>query len=233
MKIIFFFLLIVEFCCIKLNLYAEEIFFWKIDTDKKIIFLTFDDGPSPVYTSKVLEILDEFNIKATFFVLGKLIAGNHDLIKKILEKGHSLGTHTYYHNNYYQLQKKYDIEVCKQMLEKELQDTEKELKKIDKNLRFKYLRMPHGFYRKWMEDIIKKYDYKVINWTFGYDWNDVSEDVMFDKYCKALQPGAIFLFHDGGVGKYRERTVRVLRRFILYSLEQGYRFGNLEEWLKK
>lgn len=233
MKTLFFLFSIINFGSKNFVFCSEEIFFWKINTDKKVIFLTFDDGPNAIYTNKILEILAEYNIKATFFILGEAIGGNHNLIKKILANGHTLGTHTYYHNNYYQLQKKYSIDVCKKMLEKELEDAEKELKKIDKNLKFRYLRMPYGFYRKWMDEIVKKYDYKVINWTFGYDWYDVSEEVMLKKYCEALQPGAIFLFHDGGVEKYREKTIKVLKKFILYCLDQGYKFENLEEWMKK
>lgn len=231
MKILLFFLLTIKFTYTIFC--SDEIFIWKINTDKKVIFLTFDDGPNAIYTNEILEILDEYNIKATFFVLGEAMVGNYDLLKKILNRGHTLATHTYYHNNYYQLQKKYPIEVCKKMLENELQDTERELKKIDENLKFKYLRMPYGFYRKWMDEIIRKYNYIVINWTFGYDWNDVSEDVMFEKYCKALQPGAIFLFHDGGTKKYRDKTVKVLKKFIPYCLEQGYKFEDLKGWIKK
>lgn len=233
MKILFFLALAANVKFINLSFCYEEIFIWKINTNEKVVFLTFDDGPNFIYTNKVLEILAEYNIKATFFVLGKAIVGNYDLIKKILEKGHTLGTHTYYHNNYYQLQKKYSVDICKRMLEKELEDTEKELKKINENLRFKYLRMPYGFYRKWIDEIVKKYNYKVVNWTFGYDWFDVSEEEMLRKYCEALQPGAIFLFHDGGISKYREKTINVLRKFISYCLEKGYRFDNLENWIKK
>ncbi|MCX7910348.1 MAG: polysaccharide deacetylase family protein [Endomicrobia bacterium] len=228
-----------KFVFIKLLLTAflfssqQQIFFWKIDTKEKVIFLTFDDGPHKVYTNEVLKILEEYKIKAVFFVLGELISGNNEVIRQLLQKGHCIGSHTYYHNNYYQLQKKYSIEVCKNLLEKELYETEKELKKIYKDIKIKYLRMPYGFYREWMNEVLNKFDYKVINWTFGYDWYNVSEEEMFKRYCDALQPGAIFLFHDGGTEGARNKTLKVLKRFIEYCFQKGYKFGNIEEWIKK
>ncbi|MEN3013003.1 MAG: polysaccharide deacetylase family protein [Endomicrobiia bacterium] len=228
MKNIKHFTFILFFC----KIFAEQIFYWKIDTKDKIIFLTFDDGPDRVFTYKVLDILDEYNIKATFFVLGELVKYNPEVIKEIVKKGHTLGNHTYYHKNYYQLQKKYSLQTCKKLLEEDILSTEKEVKKVNENLKIKYLRMPHGFYRKWMDEIVKKFDYRIVNWSFGCDWQDIPEEIMLKKYCEALQPGAIFLFHDGGTYKYRNKTINVLKKFIVYCLQNNYRFDKIENWIK-
>lgn len=208
----------------------NNIFFTKIDTEQKIIFLTFDDGPGR-YTQEVLQILDKYDIKATFFVLGELVRLHSLVIKKIIEKGHTIGTHTYSHKNFYQLQKKKNINECKTILVEELELTEKELKKIlGADFKIKFLRMPNGYYRKWMNDIVKNFGYKVINWTFGCDWHNISEEEMLEKYIKALQPGGIYLFHDGG--KDRKKTIKVLDKFIKYCMSNGYKICSLDEWIK-
>ena len=72
---------------------------WKIDTDEKELFLTFDDGPTPGVTDLVLDKLKENNAKATFFCLGKNIEAHPELFSRILNEGHSVGNHTYSHMN--------------------------------------------------------------------------------------------------------------------------------------
>ena len=72
---------------------------WEINTDKKVIYLTFDDGPHPLVTPKVLDILDEFKAKATFFCVGENVEKYPDVYKSILRKGHKTGNHTFNHLN--------------------------------------------------------------------------------------------------------------------------------------
>lgn len=209
---------------------ANNLFYWKVQTRDKIVFLTFDDGPGD-YTVEVLDILKKYNIKATFFVLGELVRIRPNLIKKIVDEGHSIGNHTYSHLNFYQLQKKYSLQKCKQILLDELKRTEYEIKLVlGDEFKVKFLRMPNGFYKTWMDDIVAQFGYKVINWTFGYDWHNVSEEELFIKYKNAVSPGTIFLFHDGG--KNRQKTITVLKRLIDYCLSEGYKFGVLSEWIK-
>jgi peptidoglycan/xylan/chitin deacetylase (PgdA/CDA1 family) len=207
----------------------DEIFFWRINTKEKVVFLTFDDGPGK-YTEKVLELLKKYNIKATFFMLGEVVKYYPDIVRKVYEFGHTVASHTYYHNNYYKLQKNLPIESCKKKLDEELKMTEEEIKKILPQVKIKYLRMPNGYYKDWVSEIAKKYGYKVINWTFGCDWHNYTEDEMVKKYKNALQPGCIYLFHDGG--KNRIKTINVLQQVIEYCINSGYRFGSLEEWIK-
>ncbi|MCS7151666.1 MAG: polysaccharide deacetylase family protein [Endomicrobia bacterium] len=210
----------------------DNIFFWKINTNnEKVIFLSFDDGPGE-YTKEILVILKKYDIKAIFFVLGELAKFRQDIIREIVRDGHIIGSHTYSHKNFYQLQKNNTIPQLKKILVDELEKTEAELKKIlTHNFKIQFLRMPNGYYRQWMDEVIMhKFGYKVINWTFGCDWHNYTEDEMFKKYINALQPGGIYLFHDGG--KHRDRTVKVLERFINYCLEKKYKFGHLNDWIK-
>ncbi len=207
----------------------KTIFFWKIDTKEKVVFLTFDDGPGK-YTEDVLELLKKYNIKATFFMLGEVVKYYPKTVRKVYLSGHTIGSHTYYHNNFYKLQKNLSIDGCRKKLDEELKMVEEEIKKIVPQIKIKFLRMPNGYYRDWVADIAKKYGYKIVNWTFGCDWHNYTEQEMIKRYKKTLQPGCIYLFHDGG--KNRTKTVSVLKQLIEYCIANGYKFGNLEDWVK-
>lgn len=207
----------------------EKTFFWKVNTKEKVIFLTFDDGPGE-YTEKVLEILEKYNIKATFFILGKLAKYRKNIIQKIFVQGHIVGSHTYSHKNFYKLSKNLSPQECNKILEEELIRTEKEIVSVLKEEKIKYVRLPNGFYHKWVDDVIKKYNYKVINWTYGCDWLDIEEEEMFQRYISALQPGGIYLFHDGG--KNRTKTIKVLEKFIKFALSKEYKFDILDNWVE-
>jgi peptidoglycan/xylan/chitin deacetylase (PgdA/CDA1 family) len=211
-----------------IKLFSNEIFITKIDIKEKVIFLTFDDGPGP-WTKEVLDVLKKHNIKATFFVLGELVGYRKDIVKQTLIDGHNIGSHLFTHKNFYQIQKKYSLEDTKKFLIQEIEDS---IKKIEETvgIKPKYLRMPYGYYRSWMDKILQRYNLKVINWTFGCDWTNITLEEMTKKYCSNLQRGGIYLFHDGG--KKREKTVVVLENFIKYVLDNGYKFGDLNDYIK-
>ncbi len=210
------------------QIFANDIFYWKINTKEKIIFLTFDDGPG-VYTSKVLEILDKYKIKATFFVLGEMVKIYPDKLKDIFNKGHTIASHTYSHVNFYSLQKTRNLLECKNILIEELQKTEKEIRNVLGDYKVTLCRIPYGYYRRWMDEIFKNYNYKVINWTFGCDWENISEKEMVEGYINALQEGGIYLFHDGG--KNRDKTINVLEKFIQVAISKGYKFADIGTYL--
>ncbi len=206
----------------------SQYFVTRIPTQEKIVFLTFDDGPGP-WTKEVLEILNKHNIKSTFFVLGELVKYRKDLLKQIYSQGHEIGIHCYEHKNFYQLQKKQSLNEVKQEL---IFQIEQSIKEVYDSIGIKprYLRMPYGYYRSWMDEYLKKYNLTVINWCFGFDWQNITSAEMADKYCKNLQPGGIYLFHDGG--QNRKKTVESLKIFIEYAIKNNYKFGNLKEFIK-
>ena len=206
----------------------KTIFFWRVDTKEKVVFLTFDDGPGQ-YTNNVLELLKKYNIKATFFVLGEMVKLHPEILKKVYESGHSIGSHTYYHNNFYKMQKNLSVDSCKKKLDEELKMTENEIKKVLPKAEIKFLRMPNGYYKNWVSIIAKNYEYKVVNWTFGCDWQNYTEEEMINKYKKALQPGCIYIFHDNG--KNITKTIKVIQKVIEYCITNGYRIEKLDDWI--
>lgn len=208
---------------------AKEKFFAGVKTDKKIIFLTFDDGPGP-WTEQVLELLRKYNIKATFFVLGELAEYRKELVKKIFSSGHTIGSHSYRHINFYKIQKNNSLEETKKIFVDELVKSISVIEDIIGE-KPKYLRMPHGFYKKWMDEFLSKYGLVVINWSFGCDWEKFPEQKMVEEYCSHLKPGGIYLFHDGG--KDRSKTLKVVERFVQYAIKEGYTFETFQNFIER
>lgn len=212
---------------------------------EKIAFLTFDDGPNSTLTPKILDILKEYNIPGTFFVLGKVINDDtKDVLKRIYEEGHSIGTHTYTHD--------YDILYPNRnadpdtILEEETQVLNKIRKYLGKNFFSRVFRYPGGHMSwnydslKMADDLLAEYD---IHWL---DWNTMTGDAQpkdadhiprpnniqevlnnFDESkIFATNPDvAVILMHDA---EGKELTVEALPYLINHLKEQGYSFGVLE-----
>lgn len=187
--------------------------------------LTYDDGPAPL-TQKLLDLLKERNVKATFFVLGEHVKSYPDAVKRAIAEGHELGCHTYSHKNFYVLDKKPGRE---ETLKKELDLFEKEFEAL-KLPRPRLLRMPNGFSRQWARDIVFRRGYAMVNWTFGCDWEKIEEGKMTASYIRALKPGAIILLHDGGRNK--EKTLRITSAILDEAEKKGLRPVTLSSLLK-
>jgi len=146
------------------------------------IYLTFDDGPCPEVTPQVLNILEKYNAKATFFCIGKNVKNNPNLYSEIISAGHSVGNHTYNHLNGWKTKKK-----------EYLNDIKKAAELIDSNL----FRPPYG--RISVNQYLSlKNDYKIIFWnilTKDYSKKLNSEQVL-NRTLKKLKPGSIIVFHD-------------------------------------
>lgn len=136
-----------------------------LNTDNKIIYLTFDDGPSYNVTNKVLDILKENNVKATFFLIGNQIDGLEDVVKRIHKEGHIIGLHTYSHK----IKKVYSIRNS--FINEMLQCREKINAVV--GVSPSIIRFPGGSYKRLSETFLTKlhsYNFKV------YDWNMVTSD---------------------------------------------------------
>lgn len=141
---------------------AEENF----KDDKKIIYLTFDDGPSTI-TNRVLEILKNENVKATFFLIGNQIKPNEDVVRKIYTQGHGIGLHTYTH-------KTSCIYSSYQAFVKEMEETANEIQRVV-GIRPNIMRFPGGSWKRLNhENLLKlhKANYRI------YDWNMVTSDAL-------------------------------------------------------
>ena len=195
-------------------------YLWSIDTNEKILFLTFDDGPHPLATPFVLDELKKYNATATFFCIGKNVAAFPDIYKRILQEGHTAGNHTYNHLNGWKIKN-----------EIYLADVAEAAKYIDSPL----FRPPYGRIRfsqaKHLSAAMSVKKAKLIMWDVlcGDFDSTISPLRCIENVVKTAKPGSIIVFHDSE--KAFPRLQYVLPEVLQLFSEKGYRFsaiaGNL------
>jgi peptidoglycan/xylan/chitin deacetylase (PgdA/CDA1 family) len=147
---------------------------------EKKIFLTFDDGPNE-YTLKILEILKKLNVKATFFVCGKNCQKYPEILRKILNEGHSIGNHSFSHSMKFFFNSKKEIERTNEII--------KEITGIET----KIFRPPWGILTPWLKKYLLENGYKTVFWDVDSgDWKGKISEKIFEK----IKPNSIILFHD-------------------------------------
>jgi peptidoglycan-N-acetylglucosamine deacetylase len=186
-------------------------------TTKRLISLTFDDGPTNM-TCKVLDLLKENNIKATFFCIGKNIEAKEDILKRIDYEGHIIGNHSYSHNfwlDFYRSGKIFN----------ELLKTEKIIQNII-NKRTLLFRPPYGVTNPNIKKAAGKLNYTSVGWSVrSYDTIRNCKEII-KRINRELKPGGVFLFHDTG-----EKIIPVLKEFICYVNKNNYKIVRLDELL--
>ena len=192
------------------------------NTEEKLIALTFDDGPHPKYTKEILDILNEYGVKATFFVIGENAALYRDEIKRISDEGHELGNHTYTHKN--------TASLSPAELLSELKRTDSEIFGIT-GTHPRVFRPPEGKCTKAAVSCAAELGYKIILWTVDpRDWACPTVSEMTDNILSNVRAGSILLCHDYNSAK-RSPTPAALRRIIPELIERGYGFVTVSELL--
>ena len=209
----------------------------KIDaynSDKKIAYLTFDDGPSKKVTPEILDILEKYDIKASFFVIGSKVKENPEILKREYEEGHFIGNHTYTHNNG-------NIYRSKQSFLEEVEETDKIIAEVldIENFKCKIFRFPNGsvsksysYEKKLCFEYLEKMGYKYIDWNALN--NDSIRKYTNEQLLKNLKDtvknkkNIIVLMHDSGdVNK----TYDVLEDSIKFLIDEGFEFHTLYDFL--
>ena len=199
----------------------EVLFSWHPNESKKIA-ITFDDGPHPVYTPEILEILAEYGVRATFFVVGENAEWYPELVRKELAAGHELGTHTYRHAN---LRKSGYNPVLSEILDMENAVYE------NAEYRCHLLRPPGGLYGDPVCHAAEMLDYTVILWSIDTrDWAHTPRKTIVDTVLDQVKSGDIILFHDY-IGGGDSPTPDALRRILPELISRGYRFVTVSELL--
>ncbi len=182
---------------------------WKILSKTKRLYLTFDDGPHPEITPKVLNILEAYDAKATFFCVGENVNKYKDTYHEILNCGHQTGNHTYHHlNGWKTTTKEYikDISMCSEQLDSKL------------------FRPPHGKITPRQINMLKKQGFSIVMWsvlTRDYKTN-VNKKNLLKKAIKRTQPGSIIVFHDSE--KAADNLLYILPPFLEHFANEGYSF---------
>ena len=189
------------------HLYPSAI--WRMDKDERAVYLTFDDGPIPRVTPWVLDVLDRYGIKATFFMVGDNIRKHPDEFRMVVERGHRIGNHTFNHIRGLS----YDINSY-------LENTDKACRMM---MNTNLFRPPHGYMSPKQYAELKK-RYKIIMWdllTRDYNRKFNGEQIL-QKVKKYVRNGSIITFHDSL--KSEENIRYALPKAIEWLMEQGYEF---------
>ncbi len=191
---------------------------WQVKTKKKEIYLTFDDGPIPEVTEWVLNILQSFNVKATFFSVGDNIHKHPAIFGKILEAGHSIGNHTFNHLKGWKTSNSDYLD--------NIELWEEAVKNKNFQLNNKPLfRPPYGQITSSQSKLLRK-KYEVIMWdiiTGDFDRN-LDKQKCLEKCIKMSRPGTVIVFHDNL--KAKDNLQYILPSYIKAMIEKGYSFAN-------
>jgi len=187
---------------------------WDAGGDSRSIFVTFDDGPIPIVTPFVLNILKQYDAKATFFCIGDNVRKHPDVFEQVKKDGHAIGNHTFNHLNGWQTDDK-------SYLENFLKAGEL----IGSNL----FRPPYGRIKRSQVKLLQgaKPEIKIVMWNVlsaDFDVN-ISPEKCLDNVIRSVKPGDIVLFHDSL--KAKDRMEYALPRALEYWQKQGYRFSAL------
>lgn len=172
---------------IKSKVYIKAI--CRVKTGKKAVYLTFDDGPDAEQTPKVLDVLKRNSVKAVFFCIGKKIAGNEAIMKRIADEGHLIGIHSYCHTGNFPILRRSkmiaDLEQCRQAIaEASGQETT-------------LFRPPFGVTNPIVAKAVKALNLTTIGWTIRtYDTNMPKDEIVLKRIRRNLKRGAIILLHD-------------------------------------
>jgi len=194
----------------------------RVKSNRKVVALTFDDGPTNL-SNKILDVLNQNRVKATFFWQGNNLAGKMDIIDKAKKSGHQIANHSWDHTNGYNL----DENV---VWEQQVLRTNNELKKVA-GVQSKYYRPPFGGITQKQIDFLASKGIITVLWSLTtMDWDKTQNDGidLENKFKDYLHPGAIVLMHDQDFGKSEQMLV-ALEKMILYGKSQGYRFVTIEK----
>lgn len=185
------------------------------EPEEKLAALTFDDGPHESCTPKLLMGLRERNVKATFFLIGKSIAGKEEIVKKMAEDGHLIGSHTFSH---VQLTKLSVEEACR-----EITMTNEAIYTVT-GQQPEYIRPPYG---SWDSELECAVNMKEVGWTVDpRDWDVKNTDAVVKRVLEKVEDGSIILLHD-----VYDTSVEAAFRIIDELKAQGYTFVTVDRLL--
>jgi peptidoglycan/xylan/chitin deacetylase (PgdA/CDA1 family) len=203
------------------SLYPKYI--WDITTLEKVLYLTFDDGPTPEITPWTLELLEHYNAKATFFCIGNNIEQYPELFKQTLLKGHAIGNHTQQHlKGWFTPKATY------------LNDTKKAQQQLDRiylkhglTPKKQLFRPPYGKLTRAQGKSLMQLGYNIVMWDIlSFDWDaSISKERCLKHVISKAERGSIIVFHDSL--KASKNMQYALPKVLEYFAKKGYRFEAL------
>ena len=192
--------------------------------EEKVIYLNFDCGYENGNTADILDALKKHNAPATFFVVGHFLESAPDMIKRMVEDGHTVGNHTYHHPDMSSIS-------SKESFQKELDDVNTLFQKITGTTMSNYYRPPQGKYSTENLQMAKELGYETFFWSLAYvDWNvddQPTAEEAFDKLIGRIHPGAVVLLHNTS-----STNAMILDELLTKWEEMGYTFRPLSDLCK-
>jgi peptidoglycan/xylan/chitin deacetylase (PgdA/CDA1 family) len=185
---------------------------------RKEVALTIDDGPDPSVTPQVLDILDSFNVKATFFCIGNKVVQHPELCRDIINRGHTIENHSQQHKHHFSL-------LGLRGFRKEIEAAQETIFSIT-GVRPKFFRAPAGLRNPFLEPVLNRLGLRLASWTVrGFDTQVKDAEKVNNKLLSRLQAGAILLLHDGNAARTMAGVPVILA--VLPSLLRAAKKENL------
>ena len=189
---------------------------YSVETDEKKVSITFDAAWSAKDTDEILEILNQYNAKATIFVLGTWVDANPQAVKKFFEAGHEIANHSDTHKLF--------SKVSREEVIKEIEECNKKIEAITKE-KVTLVRAPSGDYDNKSIEIAESMNMKMIQWSIdSLDWKKLSVEEMYARVVTKTENGSIILFHNGV-----ENTPEALKKILEKLKNDGYEFVTVSE----
>jgi peptidoglycan/xylan/chitin deacetylase (PgdA/CDA1 family) len=209
------------------DLFPEAL--WHVATTAKKLYLTFDDGPTPEVTDWVLNILQRYEARATFFVLGKNVALHREIFLNIIASGHAIGNHSYNHLSGWKSEDEiyyHDIEMCSDII-RTIQST-LPCKMAENKTKKLLFRPPYGRLTLSQYASLSR-QYEIVMWDIlsgDFDAR-ISSRQCFENCRKYARPGSVIVFHD--THRAFEKLKTCLPETLEYFGSSGYSFARLDE----
>jgi peptidoglycan-N-acetylglucosamine deacetylase len=196
----------------------------EIHTSRRVVAITFDDGPNPVYTPQILDIFSAAKGKATFFMIGDQMRNNPEVVKQVADQGHEIGNHTFNHPKLSQL----SMEDCLD----EIEQTDKLVEEMTGRKPVVF-RPPYLDYNQDTVSILQQKGYPMIGALNleALDWEQPGVEYILEKSMDVVKNGSILIFHDG-YGD-RSQTIEAVRMLVSELTSQDYQLVTVSELLKR
>jgi peptidoglycan/xylan/chitin deacetylase (PgdA/CDA1 family) len=209
----------------RLGPWLTERVFWRLDTEEKVVALTFDDGPNARFTPRLLDVLADHRVRATFFLIGQHLEEHPSAARDAVAAGHEIGNHTYSHPSL--------IFLANDEIAAEIGRTDATIREL-LGVQPQLVRPPMGLFTKRVVRLIEGMGYRtIVGDVYPRDPHEPGRDKIVERVLARVRPGSIIILHDGGNAEHFDRsdTVEAVAAIVPRLLDRGYRFVCVSELL--
>ncbi|MDZ7303602.1 MAG: polysaccharide deacetylase family protein [candidate division KSB1 bacterium] len=196
---------------------------WCVQTQERVVALSFDDGPHPRHTPEILDLLDEYQIPATFFLIGRHVRQHPEVARRIAGGRHEIGNHTFNHRMLPFLRD--------EMIVHEIRRTTEIIGEVTGRTP-RFLRPPMGLFSKRVVDLVEQSGCEVVvGDVYPRDPQRPGREKIYHRVIRRVRPGSIIILHDGGNGRIvdRSQTVWAARQIVQHLRQENYRCVTISE----